>query len=487
MAVMSLPESPAATRVGGGDLADLPAVEMLAAYRSRQLSPVEVIDAVRARIEAAEPTLCALWASSADTWRDDALASERRWRDGRPAGALDGVPITLKDNIATRGTATPLGTAGTELVPAAEDAPPAARVREAGAVLLGKTTMPDFGMLSSGLSSFHRLARNPWNPAWTPGGSSAGAGAAAAAGYGPLHVGTDIGGSLRLPASWTGIVTLKPSNGTVPIDPPYRGRVAGPMTRTVADTALLMRVLAQPDWRDHRSLPARALDWTALDGAEDMVRRLRIGLLTDAGCGLPTDPEVADAVRAAARLFESAGAVVEAVEPFFSREMLDDLDLFWRARGWVDLSSMPRDRQAAVLPYIAEWCRGGADVPGAVLMRCVNRMLEISRSTVAATQPFDYVLSPVSPVPAFAAELPSPTNDVNRPMEHITFTVPYNMSEQPASSINCGWTGDGRPIGLQIAGRRFDDLGVLRVTRWYEAARPRDAVPAWDRMRERFA
>jgi len=192
-------------------------------------------------------------------------------------------------------------------------------------------------------------------------------------------------------------------------------------------------------------------------------------------------------VRAAARLFESAGAVVEAVEPFFSREMLDDLDLFWRARGWVDLSSMPRDRQAAVLPYIAEWCRGGADVPGAVLMRCVNRMLEISRSTVAATQPFDYVLSPVSPVPAFAAELPSPTNDVNRPMEHITFTVPYNMSEQPASSINCGWTGDGRPIGLQIAGRRFDDLGVLRVTRWYEAARPRDAVPAWDRMRERFA
>jgi aspartyl-tRNA(Asn)/glutamyl-tRNA(Gln) amidotransferase subunit A len=299
-------------------------------------------------------------------------------------------------------------------------------------------------------------------------------------------VGTDIGGSLRLPASWTGIVTLKPSNGTVPIDPPYHGRVAGPMTRTVADAALLMRVLAQPDWRDHRSLPVRAVDWTALDGAEEAVRGLRIGLLTEAGCGLPTDPEVRAAVQAAAEVFASAGAVVEPVEPFFGREMLDDLDLFWRVRGWLDLSSMPPERQAAVLPYIAAWCRGGAEVPGSVLMRCVNRMLEISRNTVAATQPFDYVLSPVSPVPAFPAEWPSPTNDVDRPMEHITFTVPYNMSEQPASSINCGWTREGSPIGLQIAGRRFDDLGVLRMTSWFELARPREAAPAWDRIRERL-
>ena len=156
----------------------------------------------------------------------------------------------IKENIATKGVPVPLGTAATELVPAAEDAPPAARLREAGAVLIGKTTMPDYGMLSSGLSSFHALTRNPWDLSKGPGGSSAGAGAAAAAGYGPLHVGTDIGGSIRLPAGWCGVFGLKPSNGRIPITHPYYGRVAGPMTRSVADAALMMQVLSRPDARD---------------------------------------------------------------------------------------------------------------------------------------------------------------------------------------------------------------------------------------------
>ncbi len=157
------------------------------------------------------------------------------------------MPITIKENIATKGVPVPLGTAATELVPAAADAPAAARVREAGAIVLAKTTMPDYGMLSSGRSSFHPLTRNPWNLAWNPGGSSAGAGAAAAAGYGPLHLGTDIGGSVRLPACWNGIFTLKPSLGRVPVDPPFLGRVVGPMTRTVEDAALLMAELSKPD------------------------------------------------------------------------------------------------------------------------------------------------------------------------------------------------------------------------------------------------
>ena len=169
--------------------------------------------------------------------------------------SLDGVPITIKENIATRGVPMPLGTAVSDMTPRTEDAPPAARMREAGAVFLGRTTMPDFGMLSSGLSSFHRLARNPWNTAMNPGGSSAGAGAAGAAGYGPLHLGTDIGGSIRLPAAWCGLVGLKPSLGRVPIDPPFMGRAAGPMTRTVTDAAMAMAVLSQPDGRDHMSLP----------------------------------------------------------------------------------------------------------------------------------------------------------------------------------------------------------------------------------------
>src|SRR6185295_11715263 len=186
-----------------------------------------------------------------------------------------------KENIATRGTPVPLGTAATDLAPAEHDAPPAARLREAGAVILGKTTMPDYGMLSSGLSSFHALSRNPWDLTRGPGGSSAGAGAAAAAGYGPLHVGTDIGGSLRLPAGWCGIFTLKPSLGRIPIDPPYMGRAAGPMTRTVADSALMMQVLSRPDVRDSMNLPPNDIAWSGFDCDPDHLKGLRIGLLLE--------------------------------------------------------------------------------------------------------------------------------------------------------------------------------------------------------------
>jgi len=457
-------------------LADWGVAELTSAYADGSVSPVDAIDAVLARVDRLEPAVHALYLLDHEAAQSAARSSAARWAAGAPLSGLDGVPATLKDNIATIGDPVPVGSAGTLLVPAAADAPPAARLREAGAVLFAKTTMPDFGMLSSGASSFHPLTRNPWNLDWNPGGSSAGAAAAAAAGYGPLHVGTDIGGSLRLPAGWTATVTLKPSLGRVPIVPPYHGRVAGPITRTVHDAALLMAVLAQPDWRDGMSLPAQSVDWTALAGD---VRGLRVGVHHDAGCGLPVDDEVSAAVRAAADLFAAGGAEVTDVAPFFTREMLDDLDLFWRVRGWVDFSALPTDRQALVLPFIAEWCRGGAGVPGEVVMRCVNRKIEIRAATIAATQPYDVVLSPVSPIATFAAELASPTDDVTRPLEHIAFTAPYNMSEQPASSINCGFTADGRPIGLQIAGRRFDDLGVLRATQWYEQARASSAVPHW--------
>jgi aspartyl-tRNA(Asn)/glutamyl-tRNA(Gln) amidotransferase subunit A len=463
------------------DLAELPATELLRCYARGSTSPVEVFASVRARIEAAEPTLCALWLNYAERWPAQASASEARWRAGTPMGPLDGVPITLKENIATEGVPIPLGCAAIPLVPASADAPPAARVREAGTILIGKTTMPDLGMLTSGLSSFHKLARNPWNPAWNPGGSSAGASAAAAGGYGPLHIGTDIAGSVRLPAAWTGLVGFKPSNGRVPIDPPYHGRVAGPLTRTVADAALLMGVLAQPDWRDYRSLPYERIDFTDLDGAA--VRGARIGLLLESGSGLAVHPEVRSAIEAAARVFEAAGAIVEPVEPFLSQPAFDDIDLYMRVRAWESLRQLPHERQGLVLPYIADWAGRGADVPGVVVMRCANRLLEIAQQTVAATHEYDFVLSPVCPVPTIPAEMPSPTNDVSHALDHVAFTAMYNMSEQPACSLNCGWTGDGRPIGVQIAGRRFDDQGVLRMARFYERARPAEARPDWSRCR----
>src|SRR5271170_7321767 len=229
---------------------EMSAVALLGVYRRRRLSPVEAMRDVLARVASFEPHIHATYLLAPERALAQARASEERWRRGEPIGSLDGVPATIKDNIATKGEPVPLGTAASDLTPVAEDAPPAARLREAGAIIFTKTTMPDYGMLSSGLSSFHLLTRNPWDLTRNPGGSSAGAAAAAAAGYGPLHLGTDIGGSVRLPAGWCGVFALKPSGGRVPIDPPYIGRVAGPITHNVADAALMMATLVQADTRD---------------------------------------------------------------------------------------------------------------------------------------------------------------------------------------------------------------------------------------------
>ena len=459
-------------------LHDLHATELLARYGDRSLSPVEVTRAVLDRIAAWEPHLCATYALDAEAAIAAAHLAETRWqkhRDaGEPIGALEGVPVMIKENIATAGVPVPLGTAATALVPATRDAPPAARLREAGAVILGKTTMPDYGMLSSGLSSFHALARNPWDLSKGPGGSSAGAGAGVAAGYGPLHLGTDIGGSVRLPASWCGIFTLKPSLGRIPIDPPYAGRVAGPMTRTVEDAALMMGVLAQPDARDTMSLPAQSIEWKRL---ERDVKGLRIGLMMEAGVGLPVDAEVAAAVEAAAAKFEAAGAHVERVAPFLTPEMFAGMDAFWRMRAWLDISALSAERRAKVLPFIVAWAEGGAASSGADVFRGYSQMAAMRDAAVATTAPFDVLLSPTAPMPAFAAELPCPTNDPQRPFEHIGFTLAFNMSEQPAASIDCGHTAGGLPIGLQIAGHRHDDLGVLQVAAAWEAMR--GAQRAW--------
>ena len=449
-------------------LHELGAAELGAAYAGGSLSPVEVAQAVIEQVQRCEPQLHATYAFDADAALAMARASEARWRDGRPASAIDGVPVTIKENIATRGVPIPLGTAATLLTPAADDAPPAARLREAGAVFIAKTTMPDYGMLSSGLSSFHALTRNPWDLSKNPGGSSAGAGAAAAAGYGPLHLGTDIGGSIRLPAGWCGVFGLKPSAGRVPIKPPYLGRVAGPITRTVTDAALMMATLSRPDWRDATSLPAQGIAW---DDLNIKLRGLRIGLLTDAGWGLPPQAEITAAVQAAARVFEAAGAIIEPVAPLSTREMADGINLFWRMRSWLDISALPADRRARVLPFILEWVAAAEGFSAAQVFHGYSQFAALRDATVAACQPYDFVLSPVAPVLAFAAEWATPLNDPLRAMEHIAFTLPYNVSEQPAASIDCGHSASGLPIGLQIIGRRHDDLGVLRLARAWEQLR----------------
>src|ERR1700721_417036 len=342
-------------------LHDLSATDMIAGFRARQFSPSEVLDDLLAHVALWEPHIKALYAFDPDGARSAAKASTERWQKGEPSGPLDGVPVTIKDNIATKGVPVPLGAASTTLVPAERDAPPAARLREAGAVIFSKTTMPDYGMLSSGLSSFHPLTRNPWDLAKNPGGSSSGAGAAGAAGYGPLHLGTDIGGSVRLPACWCGLVALKPSFGRIPVDPPYVGRVAGPMTRIVDDAALMMSVLSRPDRRDGMSLPPDSINWKALDKP---LRKLRVGLMLDLGVGQALEQDVRDVAVKAAKAFETAGAIVTEVPGVLTREMLDGLDNFWRARMWDDLSKLTPAERARALPYILKWAERGVKLSG---------------------------------------------------------------------------------------------------------------------------
>ena len=449
-------------------LHDLSAVDLIAGYRARQFSPSEVLEEVLAHVAGWEPHIQALYLLDADAARAAAKTSTDRWSNDEPMGVLDGVPATIKDNIATKGQPIPLGAASVTLNPAAVDAPPAARLREAGAILFAKTTMPDYGMLSSGLSSFHSLTRNPWDLSKNPGGSSAGAGAAAAAGYGPLHLGTDIGGSVRLPAAWCGLVGLKPSFGRVPIDPPYVGRCAGPMTRIVDDAALMMSVLSKPDRRDGTSLPPSDLNWKVV---EKSPRKLRIGLMLEPGVGQALEAPVRAVTTEAAKALESAGAMVTEAKPFLTRAMLDGLDNFWRARLWDDLSRLTPEVRAKTLPYILQWAERGAALSGVDVIRGFNVTMAIRAAAAKLFCDYDYVLSPTSPGVKFPAEFASPLNDPAKPFEHIAYTVPWNMSENPAVSINGGYDADGFPIGVQIIGRRFDDLGVLGLAKTFESLR----------------
>ena len=449
-------------------LHDLSAVDLIAGFRAKQFSPSDVLEDLLTHIAAWEPHIKALYACDPDGARATARASTERWQKSEPMGALDGVPATIKDNIATKGVPVPLGAASVKLVPAPMDAPPAARLREAGAVIFSKTTMPDYGMLSSGLSSFHPLTRNPWDLAKNPGGSSAGAGAAGAAGYGPLHLGTDIGGSVRLPSCWCGLVGLKPSLGRIPIDPYYVGRVAGPITRTVDDAALMMSVLSRPDRRDGMSLPPDSINWKAL---EKSPRKLRIGLMLDPGVGQALEQDVREVAVKAAKAFESAGAIVTEVDGVMTREILDGLDNFWRARMWDDLSRLTPAERGKALPYILKWAEAGAKLSGVDVIRGFNSTMAIRAAAAKLFCDLDYVVSPVSPVVNFAAELAAPINDPDRPFEHIAYTVPWNMSENPAVSINGGFSPGGFPIGVQIIGRRFDDLGVLGMAKAFEGMR----------------
>jgi aspartyl-tRNA(Asn)/glutamyl-tRNA(Gln) amidotransferase subunit A len=452
------------------ELYDLTAAELHDGYRDGSLSPVEITKAVLARIDAWEPKINAMYLVHRESALQAAKESEARWRAHRPLSSLDGVPVTIKENVYTKGDPAPIGTAAGDMTPKPADAPPAGRTREAGCVIIGKTTMPDFGMLSSGLSTAHGITRNPWRLDRNTNGSSSGAGAAAAAGYGPLHIGTDIGGSVRLPATQCGIFALKPSLGRIPINPPFMGRVAGPMTRTVRDSALFLNILSRPDDRDHMNLPYDPVNYA--DGLDLDPNGLRIAYLPDMRCGLPPHPEVAAACKSAAAALSDAGAIVTEVTSFLTPEMLDGICRFFEARSYADVSVMSPAQREKILPFILEWCTWRAkDFSGRDVMVAYNLIQATREAAVKALAGFDFLISPVSPIPPYDAELPAPGNDPHNALPHIAFTVPWNFSEQPAASVPWTFTKDGLPIGVQVVGRRFDDRGVLRLSHTLEKLR----------------
>ena len=456
------------------DLCDCSATRLLELYRSRQTSPSEVWASVESRIAGCEPQIAALWAYDPEDARRQAKASTERWSRGGPMGALDGVPTTIKELIATEGLPVPNGTAASDLTPAHADAPAAARLKQAGALIFARTTCPDYGMLSSGLSSFHALSRNPWDLTKNPGGSSAGAGAAAAAGYGPLHLGTDIGGSIRIPAALCGLVGFKPSFGRVPLDPAFYGRVAGPMTRTIEDAALMMATLALPDARDPTSLPPTVIDWQDL--ALDLAG-LRIGLMETAGCGLDPDDDGARVLADCAGALRRAGAIVEPVAPVLDGAMLDGFDRFFRARFWAQIETLSPQVQGRILPYILEWAEAARTLTGSAVAAAFDQLFAIKRAALEPFERFDAVLSPVNPVSSWPADWASPIDDPMRPFEHIGFTLPWNFGEQPAVSVNGGFTRDGLPVGVQIVAPRFADAAALQIAA--ALRREIDATPDW--------
>ncbi len=456
------------------DLADCSASQLLDLYRGGQASPVQATEAVLARIARHNPTLRAFCVVDHEAALASARASEARWRQGTPCGPLDGVPTSIKDLILTKGWPTLRGsrTVNPEQ-PWDVDAPATARLREAGAVLLGKTTTPEFGCKGETNSPLTGITRNPWNTAKTPGGSSGGAAAAVAAGMGPLGVGTDGAGSVRIPAAFCGNFGLKPSFGRVPAYPlsPF-GTVAhlGPHTMSVRDAALMMNVIKQPDARDWTSLPPDSTDY--LNGLDDGIRGWRIAYSPTLGYAKNVDPEVAAAVAAAVQQLADLGAVVEQVDPGFD----DPLDIstgLWFLGAWTVWNTLTPEQQALTDPDF----RAEAEI-GSRYSALQVQQLNLKRGALGShmrqfMQRYDVLVTPTVSIPAFDAKPAGHTPmDPAAMLGWTPFSYPFNLTQQPACTIPCGLTRDGLPIGLQFVGPMFGDAQVLRAARAYERLHP---------------
>jgi aspartyl-tRNA(Asn)/glutamyl-tRNA(Gln) amidotransferase subunit A len=453
------------------DPALLSAEEMLAAFARRQLTPVDVLQAITERVARLNPGLNAF-----AVMNPGALAaageSASRWRSGRPIGILDGVPCTVKDLVDLAGFPTRRGSRTTNAEPVPDDAPMVAGLKAAGAIILGKTTTTEFGWKSPGDCPLHGITRNPWNPAYTTGGSSSGAGAAGAAGFGPLHIGTDAGGSVRIPAAWCGLVGLKPSYGRIPQWPAgafASVAVAGPITRTVRDAALMFSAMARWDLRDPFCLPDDPRDWT--DGIETGVAGFTVGVLNNPGFGAPVDADGIAAVERAAQLLVDAGAYVEPADA----GLPDTSMVFGRVWG----AALARQVAATPTQLVGLLDSGIREVAASLGgMSAIEFMdAEATRATAAHAmarlhQRYDLVLCPT--VPAGPPLADAPTVDPVRALwtAWAPWTFTFNLTRQPAITVPMGARADGMPNSVQIAAAQFRDDLVLRAARVIELAQP---------------
>ena len=452
------------------DLTQCTATELLAQYRRGTASPVEATCAVLERIERLDPQLNALCFVAAEEAVAAATASEARWQRGEAMGPLDGVPATIKDLVLTKGWPTRRGSHTVDPdQPWDVDAPATARLREAGAVLVGKTSTPEFGCKGETNSPLTGISRNPWDLTRTPGGSSGGTAAAVAAGLGPLSIGTDGAGSVRIPAAFCGNVGMKPSFGRVPAHPlsPF-GTVAhlGPHTMSVVDAALMLNVLKRPDARDWTSLPPD--DGDLLDGLDDGIAGWRVAFSPTLGYAGNVDPEVSAAVELAVEVLASAGAHVEQVDPGFD-DPLEITTGLWFTGAWTLWNSLRAEQQDVTDPDFAAEAALGAELSNLDVQRLVLRRGELGSRMRQFMEHHDLLVTPAVAVPAFEAREAGHTPMNPAAMLGWTpFSYPFNLTQQPAITVPCGLTRAGLPIGLQLVGPMFADDRVLRAARAYE-------------------
>jgi aspartyl-tRNA(Asn)/glutamyl-tRNA(Gln) amidotransferase subunit A len=453
------------------DPALMSAEELLGLYARRGLSPVEALRAITERVARHNPALNAFAVLTSQSLAE-ARASEARWRAGRPMGLLDGVPCTVKDLLDLAGQPTRRGSRLSEPAPAADDAPSVVGLKAEGAVVLGKTTTTEFGWKSPGDCPLHGITRNPWNTQHTPGGSSAGAGAAAAAGFAPLHIGTDAGGSIRIPAAWSGVVGLKPTFGRVPLWPLgafSSVAVAGPITRNVRDAALMLSAMARFDLRDPYCLPDERRDWR--DGIEEGVAELRVAVLRRPGFDAPVDWEGIAAVEQAARLLMEAGAEVEEADP----GLPDTRDIFGRIWGTALarlVHGFPETQRHMLDHGLLEVATAAGGLSAIELLDGEAMRIEAAHAMARFHQKYDLVLCPT--VPAAAPLADAPTTDPVQALwtQWAPWTFAFNLTRQPAISVPMGFTAAGLPRAVQLAAPLYRDDMVLRAARTLEVAQP---------------